>query len=721
MKLRECLQQVRKYLNRRASAANRPEATYPRRGARPVLEALEDRICPNAVSWISTTSGNWNVASNWLDSTNGQNRVPTAADDVIINQPGITVTVNDAESVNSVTASTPITLATGGTLSVAGAFSDTSPVSLSGGTLANASVQTGTVLQGSGGVSGVTLAGTLDDNVFGGSVTVTNGLTINSGLVEIADVGSLNFSGTQDLAGTGEVLFNGTNNPNNQLIVEGSGTLTIETGITIDGLTATIKAGSGAIDNYGTLSVGSSIVGSSTGTPSNASLSGGTFNIEGAWINQPGATMQAVNDGNLALIAAGGHDPGGNPITNGVWMNDAGATMSVTGNSDDGGSLSLEGNGWSNAGTISMTNSSVYLGATFTLAALGTFTRTGGTVYLTGTLNNTGTLALDNTTGSWDLDGGTINGGTISTPGTDTTSGTVMLVVVGSGSVLNGIMLAGQLDDTGSFTVTNGMTLSSGLVETTTTASLNFSGGNQSLTGTGEVLFSVGNTNSGIDVQGSGTLTIASAITIDGLNATITADGSGAAIDNYGTLSVGTSIFGSSTGTPSSASLSGGTFNIEGAWINEPGATMQAVNDGNLALIAAGGHDPGGNPISNGVWMNDAGSTMSVTGNGGGSLSLEGNGWSNAGTITMTNSSVFLGGSFTLTALGSFSRSGGTVNLTGTLTDTGTTLALTSAGSNPTGTWLLEGGTIIGGTITTSGTAQLGTNGGSSTLEGPVT
>ena len=66
------------------------------------------------------------------------------------------------------------------------------------------------------------------------------------------------------------------------------------------------------------------------------------------------------------------------------------------------------------------------LGGTFTLADLGTFHRTGGTVNLTGTLNNPGTLALDDTTGSWQLEGGTIAGGTVTTAGAAELVGTAL-------------------------------------------------------------------------------------------------------------------------------------------------------------------------------------------------------------------------------------------------------------------------------------------------------
>jgi hypothetical protein len=654
MKPSECRVKSRKYLKRGQAHANNPRSAVRPRSYHPLFEILEERLALSAV-WINPAGGDWDTASNWSGAT-GPGGLPWPNDDVVINslQSGASIThaLNTSDAVNSVTAAAPITLSNG-TLSVAGDFSDSSPVTLSGGTLANASVQAATTVQGSGTVSGLTLAGTLNANAFGGSLTITD-LTLASGLLETTNVASLNFNGTQTLTGTGEVLFNGGNNHNNRLNVEGSGSvLTIGPNITIDGLGATINAGSGVIDNFGTLSVGSS------GGTQSAALSGGTFSIDGAWTNETGATMQAVNDGNLILNAVGGNDEG-YVVPSGVWTNDAGAAISVTGNSDGGGSLTLQGNGWSNAGTITMNNSNVYLGGTFTLAALGNLSRTGGTVNLTGTLNNTGTtLALNGTTGSWLLDGGTINGGTVTT--LDTVLGTTSAT-----STLNGpLTLVGTLDESDGASVTivadskgNGLTLVPGLVETlvetTSIASLNFSG-TQTLAGTGEVLFNGGNNhNNRLNVEGNSVLTIGPNITIDGLSATLNV-GSGT-IDNFGTLSVG------SSGGTQSAALSGGTFTIDGAWTNEPGATIQVVNDANLILNAMGGNDEG-NVVPSGVWTNDAGATISVTGNddGGGSLSLEGNGWSNAGNISMTNSSVFLGGTFTIAALGNLSRTGGTL------------------------------------------------------------
>ena len=55
-----------------------------------------------------------------------------------------------------------------------------------------------------------------------------------------------------------------------------------------------------------------------------------------------------------------------------------------------------------------------------------------------------------------------------------------------------------------------------------------------------------------------------------------------------------------------------------------------------------------------------------------------------------------LGGAFTLANLGAFNRSGGTVNLTGTLNNTNTTLALNATS----GSWVLNGGTLLGAPMT---------------------
>src|SRR5262245_3941869 len=79
----------------------RHKAKRGRIAIRPLLEVLEDRVVPDALSWTAGTSGFWDDAANWTDTTNNQHQVPTSNDDVSINQPGVTVTVRDARTVNS--------------------------------------------------------------------------------------------------------------------------------------------------------------------------------------------------------------------------------------------------------------------------------------------------------------------------------------------------------------------------------------------------------------------------------------------------------------------------------------------------------------------------------------------------------------------------------------------------------------------------------------------
>lgn len=67
------------------------------------LELLEDRQLLSTVSWTNPAGGNWDQAANWKDDT-GANRVPTNADDVVIDLSGAdyTVTLNVDATVASV-------------------------------------------------------------------------------------------------------------------------------------------------------------------------------------------------------------------------------------------------------------------------------------------------------------------------------------------------------------------------------------------------------------------------------------------------------------------------------------------------------------------------------------------------------------------------------------------------------------------------------------------
>jgi hypothetical protein len=72
---------------------------------RPFVEWLEDRTLPSTATWTSSISGDWNNAANWSIDGVPDVRTPGAADDVIINNPGIVITDNAAtpHPVNSLT------------------------------------------------------------------------------------------------------------------------------------------------------------------------------------------------------------------------------------------------------------------------------------------------------------------------------------------------------------------------------------------------------------------------------------------------------------------------------------------------------------------------------------------------------------------------------------------------------------------------------------------
>jgi alpha-L-arabinofuranosidase len=85
------------------------------RRARIHLEALEDRVLPSTVSWISSKSGLWTAAANWSTG-----KVPGSGDDVVINQSSaVTVTLGSTTSIKSLTLTGAMLNVTGGTLSVA--------------------------------------------------------------------------------------------------------------------------------------------------------------------------------------------------------------------------------------------------------------------------------------------------------------------------------------------------------------------------------------------------------------------------------------------------------------------------------------------------------------------------------------------------------------------------------------------------------------------------
>jgi YD repeat-containing protein len=161
---------------------------------------------------------------------------------------------------------------------------------------------------------------------------------------------------------------------------------------------------------------------------------------------------------------------------------------------------------------------------------------------------------------------------------------------------------------------------------------------------------------------------------------TITADASGSYILIFGT---------NWTNSGTVQATASDTVELAGSWTNT--GTLAASGGGDLAL--------------EGTWTNPQPITVSnATADFGGT-------WTNTGPVTLNTGSISLGGTSNLAADAGFglSGSGGTVSFEGTLNNTGTTLALNDASL----TYLLDGGTIDGGTVATSNGATLvGTNHG---------
>ncbi|MBI3847133.1 MAG: hypothetical protein HY292_21100 [Planctomycetes bacterium] len=278
------------------------------------------------------------------------------------------------------------------------------------------------------------------------------------------------------------------------------------------------------------------------------------------------------------------------------------------------------------------------------------------TIVSGGELTVSGTVQVNNV---FTLDGGKLAGAMV-LPGTGG-EGLAVTTSVGP-AILSGVTMdAGvSIPSSAVLRVTNGLALNGTI---TNAAALEFFGA-QTLSGTGQIVFPSGGGTKVVRPLG-GTLTIAAGISIQGESGTV--GQAGTAFVNQGTIR---------------AASSSVTMSVVGSGWSSTG-TIQATNGGSLDLSGTG-------------WTN-AGS-LSIT--GGGSLDLSGT-WTNTGAISMTASTVNLGGTFTNGGVGSLSRSGGTVNVTGTLNNTALTLNAT------TGSWRVAGGTIVGGTIATSGGAEL--------------
>jgi hypothetical protein len=441
-------------------------------------------FCLSSLGQYSITWDGGGDGSSWNDSLNWSgDRLPVTNDVVAIGAgSGSTVTYAGSDtSIAGLSLNRPLVLS-GGTLIISSNLDLNGDLTLAGGNLAGATVHSST-----GRIIVTPANGTLDGVILNGDLTVqpdgelwlVNGLILNGTITMLGGrypwiPAALNFPGTQTLDGTGQILFSGEWGNNYVRPVDG-GQLTIAPAITLR------TAG------------------------------------------QPGvigdATLPLVNQGSILAETNSITLVGANVVNQGVVQAKEG-TLGMNQLENQGAvvlshsTLTLDGS-WTNAGTLTASNSTVNLGGVFTLAELGAFTRQGGTVNLIGTLNNTNAvLALNATTGSWQLNGGRINGGTMTS-----TDGTQLIVTPANGT-LDGVILDGDLtvNPDGELWLINGqilngtITMQGGLYPWVP-AALNFPG-TQTLDGTGQILFSGKWGNSYVRPVDDGQLTLGPAITL---------------------------------------------------------------------------------------------------------------------------------------------------------------------------------------------------------------
>jgi RHS repeat-associated protein len=627
------------------------------------IEQLEDRTVPSTVTWVGG-SGDWGTAANWQDNT-GVHRLPGSGDDVTINVAGVTVTHSSgSDTIHSLTANDAISL-TGGTLSVTTTLQDQSPnaIDLHGGTLANATVAAGTSLSAAANstLTGVTLGGKLSIN-GGVTVTVNQGLTFNKGTVQLNgfNVDSAGGVFTEPailtLAGSGTQTLGGSGQ------VTFAGTLLI--GTAQPDQVNVLDSSAGPMVVAAGISVVDTTAGGTLGNPNQSLTLDDSVTASGG--HQITVTGSSVSNAGSGGASASSQANGGTLEVTNLQANAGGISASASGTLTLDGtwqndsaisvsSATLNLNGsWQNKGTITTTQSNVNLGGTFTLAALGTFSPSSSTVNIVGTFNNASTTL----TLSDATDSWNLAGGIISGGTVSTTSQTQLTAT--ANSTLTGVTLGGKLSINSGITVTvnQGLTLNNGTVQ------LN-----------GATLFEFGwfTITASLVLAGSGTQTLG---------------GTGDVIF------AGTLLSNAPAGQPDQVDVLD----------SSAGPLVVAAGVSVVDTTAGGALGNPSQPLTlKGSVMASGGHQIGITGS-----------WTNSGTIAAASEgTVLLGGSFKLSGLGTFSDQGGFIGIAGTFTNDGT-LSLTAT----TGSIFLSGGTIIGGTISTTGGAELAGGVGGGTLNG---
>jgi len=582
-------------------------------------------------TWNVSGSGDWQTAANWTPTRTS----PSAADVLIFNTVGSTVTDIPAQTIGQLLISGGVTLnftaaATGNILTVNDVLTTTSSDTLNLG-------------------SGLVLGGTLTSLTNGGKIQ-TAVLTATSAAPIPA---SLTWGGTVEYNGAGaQTAVGGTYTTlkvNNATGVTLAAAATITT-LTIGDVTASsifndggfvITPGASSVLNLtsGTYNLGSATVGTAWPAWATRNITAGTT------VGYVSALAQAVSTTpsypNLTFSGAGAKTPAAGTLTVGGNWSVTGGTATLTSNPIVTVTGDLTGTGSIGADTALITVGGNWLNT-------GTFTAGTGGVTLTGTgMQITGASGLTFLTL-------TVNGTyTNNNPGTLTVS-----------TALSG---SGTLTQPANATLSIGGTAGiSGLDATSYTPNtVNYSGGAQTvkavsyyhlaLSGSlAKTLTSVSTINGNLTMSGSATATTATTMTVGGnvaLSGTSTLT-TGAGLTITGNLSVG----------------DGTTFTAGAFALTVSGTTtVGAGTSGNLTISSASGTKIFTGLVtvnSGGTWANTSANSP-VTFRGG--ITLNGTGAFNAGTgvNTFDTNTQTLTGTFTIPSV---TVTGVTLNNNGTLT-----------------------------------------------------
>ena len=555
----------------------------------------------STVTWVNPFGGSWSNVGNWMDQA-GVFRLPTAADDVVINQPGNIRIVYDAgnTSIASLTTTDEIEIPSGSlTIGTAGGTTSTfgSTLTIDGGTL----LQNADAAVSSLNLSAGTLSGT-------GAVTVSGDFAWSGG--SMTGAGSTVGQGTMELSG-----FSSKELTDRSLVNEGTATWTssgfvfLERGATFDNrLGATFDIQSDSIfwndlgivgpqfDNEGTITRSTStgtvtLLGAIQATNTGAiDVESGTLdiNLNGGGLTSSGV-LQADSGALLDLIS------GGDQLTDGAALKGAGAvqidgaTVTIAGAVTASSMFTLSSGTVTGTGTLTLTNSSQW---------------TGGTMSGSGSTVNQGDLTISGFT-SKDLTGRTLvnektttwkDSGFFFLEGTaifDNRLGATFDIQSDS-NLWNDLGIPGpQLENEGTITrstSTGTATLLGAIVATNTgtidvesgTLDINLSGG--SLTSSGilqadsgailDLVFGNDELTDGSTLQGAGTVRIdGAAVTIAGAVAASTAF----------VLATGT-VTGTGTLTlTGSSSWTGGTMSGTGSTVNQGDLTISGFSSKDLS------------------------------------------------------------------------------------------------------------------------------------------